>query len=132
MSRAYFGNDQRPHVQADWTVPPSQASTPVDFIIDSGATRTAIDRPTSIGTTVKGYVAVSVASGASQQAVLLTGGRIELEVIDNITRQTVTVSHTGDVLLQAVNVLGVDAIHGTRIRLVMDMSVAPPALSLEV
>jgi hypothetical protein len=82
--------------------------------------------------TVKGYIAVSSAVGTIPNAMLLSGGTITIDVTDSVSGQLTSVSHQGDVLLQAVNVLGMDLMTAKHLRMAMNLGLIPPGVSLEV
>ncbi len=131
MGTAFIGPDSRPHVIADWSTGIG-SSVATDFVIDSGAATSAVDSTSSVGLRVKAFVAASNASGGVTNAMLLSGGTISVDVIDSTTGKTARVSYNGDVLLQGYNLMGTDALQATRLRMLLDMTVRPPGISLEI
>lgn len=130
-SAPYVAADGRGHVEVDWQAG-QRSLVPLDFIIDTGATRSAVDQAASIGLTVKAYISVSQASGSSAGVQLLSGGSMNIQAVDSSTKQTRLLTYTGDVLQLGVNVIGSEVFKALSIRLVFDPGPTPPEILFEV
>jgi hypothetical protein len=130
-SSPYVAADGRPHIEIDWQAG-ARPSVPLDTIIDTGATRSAITQSASIGLTIKAYVSVGQASGRSLTAPLLSGGSMTIQVIDSSTKQTQLLSYSGDVLQLGANVLGPEVIGALSIRMLLDLGTTPPQVGFEI
>jgi hypothetical protein len=130
-SSPYVAADGRGHVEVDWQAGHRQP-VPLDFIIDTGATRSAVDQAASIGLTVKAYISVSQASGGSAGVQLLSGGSMSIQVTDSSTKQARLATYAGDVLQLGVNVIGSEVFKALSIRLVFDPGPVPPDILFEV
>jgi hypothetical protein len=127
----YLGPDNRPRSQVNWT--PSAGSSPksIEFVIDTGSTRTCIDLSDAIGMRLVGAVAVQGVSAAPSQFLIFGGGQMEFDAEDRTTGVPITVNHTGDVLVTSQHLIGQDVFSCHRLALNMDYSTAPPRVRLE-
>ena len=130
-SPPYVAADGRGHVEVDWQAG-DRPLVPLDFIIDTGATRSAVDQAASIGLTVKAYISVSQASGGSADIQLLSGGSMSIQVIDSSTKEAHLLTYAGDVLRLGVNVIGIEVVKALGIRLMFDPGTTPPEILFEV
>ena len=142
-SLASIGSDNRPHIDVDWTGPHMSAPTTVsqvnqDFVIDTGATLSAITDPS-------GQLKLS---GAARQKVVGVGGSTQIPMSGNVTltfdvtdprtSSRVTESYTGSFLntttYGAVSVIGMDVLctsSGRRLCLTLDVRSSTGAVSLQ-
>jgi hypothetical protein len=129
---AYLGPDNRPRIQVSWT--PSAGSSPksIEFVIDTGSTRTCIDLSNAIGMRLVGAAAVRGVSAAPSQALIFGGGQMEFDAEDRTTRSPIPVKFTGDVLVTSQHLIGQDVFSSHKLALNMDYSTAPPRVRLTV
>jgi hypothetical protein len=126
-----MGTDSRPRIQVNWTPSAGSSSRAIEFLIDTGATRSCIDLSDAIGMRLVGAVAVRGVSAAPSQFLVFGGGQMEFDAEDRATKVPVPVKHTGDVLVTSQHLIGQDVFSCHRLAMNMDYSAAPPTVRLE-
>jgi len=127
----YFGADGRPRIQTNWSTLKGSSTQTLEFILDSGATRSGVDKVGGIGGTFLGTVGVIGASGVQAQYVLLGDTTMEFDVVDTQQGTVRTVTHTGQVLITGQRIIGQEVFQAKALSLTMDFTVTPPAIRLE-
>jgi hypothetical protein len=126
----YLGSDNRPRTQMDWTASAGSPPKTLEFLIDTGATRSCIDLPNATGMRLVGAVATQGVSTTLNQFLIFGGGQMEFDVEDNSSGNTVSVKHTGNVLLTSQRLMGQDVFSSQGLGLIMDYSTAPPSVRI--
>ena len=119
----YFKPDNRAWIKVAWTTP--QTTQVLEFLLDSGANRSAVQLPNALGLTLRSIVRAGTASAASQQMMLMGGGTMEFDVTDSQTGTATTVRYTGDVLVTSVDVVGTEVLAALRLQFWMNYSATP-------
>jgi hypothetical protein len=117
-------------IQVDWEGSAESSPTTLEFLIDTGATRSCIDMNNARGMQLVAMVGVQGVSATPSQLLLLGGGQMEFDVEDQSSGATETIKHVGDVLLTSQRLIGQDVFSTQSLGLIMDFSVAPPSIRL--
>jgi hypothetical protein len=127
--RPYVGHDNRPYTPVVWTPGAGSPSKTLDFLIDTGATRSGIDATNAIGLRLVALVTTTGYSGTSSQVLLFGGGQMQFEVEDSKGTEVVIIHH-GDVLMIGQCLIGQEVIRAHSLRLNVDYSADPPEVRL--
>jgi hypothetical protein len=126
----YLGADNRPRTQVDWTASAGSSPKTLEFLIDTGATRSCIDLANATSMRLVGAVATRGFSATLNQSLIFGGGQMEFDIEDRASGATISVKHTGDVLLTSQRLMGADVFSGQGLTLIMDYSATPPSVRL--
>ena len=126
----YLGPDNRPRIQVDWTASTGSPPKRIQFVIDTGSTRTCIDLSNAIGMRLVGAVAVQGVSAARTQFLVFGGGQMDFDVENRATGAPTSLKHTGDVLVTSQHIIGQDVFSCHGLGLNMDYTSAPPRVRL--
>lgn len=129
--RPWIAADGRPRIRVDWHTPSRQPQS-LEFLIDSGATRSCVDLASvqQAGLTFVGGMNL-IGSTGSATSYLLDGGEMEFEVVDSSGASTM-LRHGGSVLLAGQRIVGVDVITEHNLRFIFDYGRSPVEARLEV
>jgi hypothetical protein len=125
-----LGSDNRPRTQVDWTASAGSPPKRIEFIIDTGATRSSIVLSDAVGMRLVGTIGVQGVSAGLTQSLIFGGGQIEFDIEDRTTGASVALKHTGDVLVTSHHLIGQEVFSTHSLGLNMDYSTAPPSIRL--
>lgn len=125
--KPYIGADRRTRIQADWTA--GGATLRRDFLIDTGASISAVDDTSAVGLTFKGAIGVQSVTGTTQ-VLQFSGGQLAFDVEDSATGNTVTVVDSGDVLLLNQCLIGNEVLQRQKLSLYANFGTTPPDVRL--